>query len=70
MKMIGRRLSKLERRFGPEIETIQTRRLRERLAAARRRMAAMFGDTAPPMNCDPCVGLVERLHAGRSRSLA
>ncbi len=34
MKVMERRLSKLEERFGPEIETIQTRRLRERLAAA------------------------------------
>ena len=51
MKSTDRRLRKLEDRFGPAIETGFSRRLRERIEAARRRLArpaAECGETPAP----------------------
>ena len=39
MKGIIRRIPRLEQRFGPAVETVFSRRLRERLEAGRRRVA-------------------------------
>jgi hypothetical protein len=39
MKAIIRRLSRLEQRFGPPVETEFSRRLHERIAEGRRRLA-------------------------------
>jgi len=43
MKMIARRLRRLEDRFCPSAETELSRRLRERVEAARRRLAESDG---------------------------
>jgi len=56
MKAFIRRLSRLEDRFGPPVETEFSRRLVERLAAGRRRMAALGGE---PLEVRPRENLVD-----------
>lgn len=68
MKAMIRRLVKLEAAFGPEIETPETRRLRQRIEEGRRRVAAMRGEPAVRSSFDPHLGLEELLQAGRMRN--
>jgi len=77
MKNIHRRLRRLEDRLGPPIETEFSRRLRERLAAGRRRVAALRGEIVEaPIHenrTDAWTGpqtIVEILQNGRQRLLS
>jgi hypothetical protein len=74
MTTIIRRLRKLEKRFGPPVETEHTRRLRARLEAGRRRLAEAQerGEWCGPVSDydgENLAGLsvTEILHRGRER---
>jgi hypothetical protein len=69
MRAIERRLSRLECYLLPRPETWEVQRLRERIEAARQRVAAAYGAkyVAPP-ELPMQLGVVERLHAGRTRA--
>ena len=69
MRLIDRRLRRLEERCLPAVESWQTRRLRERLEAARLRCGL------PPISPERLAELrgksiVEILHSGRQRAAA
>jgi len=69
MRVIQRRLSKLESAFLPPADSWETQRLRERMEAGRRRVAVVYGDQylAVPVPV-PHLSVVERLQAGRLRA--
>ena len=79
MTSISRRIRRLEDRLGPPVETASLRRLRERLDAARRRIAKAegreYGDSAPNTMRRESENLssltvTQILHRGRARARA
>jgi hypothetical protein len=68
MKSISRRIRKLEERLGPPVETEYTRRVRERLEAAQRRLAQLQErcELGPPQTGP----LVETRHRRFSEAMA
>jgi hypothetical protein len=68
MKLIHRRLGKLEEKFGPPIETFEMKRLRERIEAGRRRVAELCGERPAPILYPREWGVREVLLAGRQRA--
>ncbi len=73
MKVMIRRLRRLEERFGPPVETEFTRRLRERIEAGRRRVAKWREHEGSPVSDqhrENIAGLsvIEILHRGRAKA--
>jgi predicted nucleic acid-binding Zn-ribbon protein len=72
MRAIARRLARIEERIRPAADTEHLRRLRERLDAARQRIARWgyaAQDLAPNREDTRGWTLVERLQRGRQRSV-
>jgi hypothetical protein len=68
MKAVLARLNKLEQRFSPPADTFEMQRLRERLEAARRRVAGALGERPNPVPIPRDWGITEILLAGRQRA--
>jgi hypothetical protein len=68
MKVLQRRLGKLEESFSPAIETLEMKRLRERIEAGRRRVATLCGERPALTLCPREWGVREVLLAGRQRA--
>jgi len=67
--VIQRRLSKLESAFLPPADSWETQRLRERMEAGQKRVAALYGEGyLPRAESVPNLTVVERLQAGRPRA--
>jgi len=69
MKLVSRRLRRLEERFGPAIETEFTRRLRERIEAGRRRVAVAAAQVQQGQLCQPDAGRMPDAQRERLREI-
>ena len=72
MKVLNRRLRRLEDRYGPPVETEYDRRLLQQIEAGRRRVAEARGEPYRPLPPTPgefkCLTLAEAIRRGHERA--